>query len=178
MTKLSKNPVRLLCPIAVGFAGFACGLQAYAAECPPAVEKCSPLVNQNDASKDCPNVHNMLVVGDQTVFLSHLPMFGGLNNGATSYTTPHRFQVILEATFTDQSNNVQDIYTRDRQAHSSTKMYTLSPECLVLSDLFRFGLQNPQRSSFNATVFRACPGTTDSRRLTFGAGILDRGGER
>jgi hypothetical protein len=25
---------------------------------------------------------------------------------------------------------------------------------------------------------RACPGTTDSRRLTFRAGILDRGGER
>jgi hypothetical protein len=29
-----------------------------------------------------------------------------------------------------------------------------------------------------ARSLRACPGTTDSRRLTFRAGILDRGGER
>ncbi len=29
-----------------------------------------------------------------------------------------------------------------------------------------------------AASLRACPGTTDSRRLTFRAGILDRGGER
>jgi hypothetical protein len=29
-----------------------------------------------------------------------------------------------------------------------------------------------------ANILWACPGTTDLRRLTFRAGILDRGGER
>ncbi len=44
-------------------------------------------------------------------------------------------------------------------------------------------LQSRSRQSLAGTLvaldrLRACPGTTDSRRLTFRAGILDRGGER
>ena len=31
--------------------------------------------------EDAPNTHNMLVVGTEAVFLSHLPMFDGLNEG-------------------------------------------------------------------------------------------------
>lgn len=52
------------------------------------------------ATEDSPNIHNMLVVGNETVFLSHLPMFKGLNEQATDYTSPHRYQVILEVNFT------------------------------------------------------------------------------
>src|SRR5947209_2866338 len=52
-----------------------------------------------DAVEDPPNTHNMLVVGTETVFLSHLPMFDTVNKNGTDYTSPHRYQVILQATF-------------------------------------------------------------------------------
>ena len=64
-------------------------------------------------AEDAPNQHNMLVVGEQTVYLSHLPMF----QGGQSVHQPcrhrvhllHRFQVILEATFSKQGKNVTDL---------------------------------------------------------------------
>ena len=97
--------------------------------------------------------HNMMVIGEKSVFLSHLPMF----------MTPHNFQVILEATFTSEGKNVQEIYTRDRQSNRQTKMYSLSPE---KSDPFKlpslFTPNPPSRNSFKGTIFR---------------GHLERGGE-
>jgi hypothetical protein len=96
--------------------------------------------------------HNMMVVGEKSVFLSHLPMF----------MPPHNFQVILEATFTSGGINVQDVYTRDRQSHGQTKMYTLRPEeSFKLPSLFT--PDPPSRSSFKGTIFR---------------GHLERGGEK
>jgi hypothetical protein len=47
---------------------------------------------------------------------------------------------------------VTDIYTKDRQGSAGTKMYTLSPEPLVLARLFTPDAQNPALSSFRATV--------------------------
>jgi hypothetical protein len=96
----------------------------------------------------------MLVVGEQTMFLSHLPMFEAMDGAETTYTAPVRYQVILEASFTKEGNDVQGAYARDRQEHPATKMYTLSPECFVLPDLFTPTPQNPSRASFKATVFR------------------------
>jgi hypothetical protein len=46
-----------------------------------------------------------------------------------------------------------------------------------LSEGVRAGLSVAVIIALNEYL-RACPGTTDSRRLTFRAGILDRGGER
>jgi len=93
----------------------------------------------------------MMVVGEKSVFLSHLPMF----------MPPHNFQVILEATFTSGGINVQDVYTRDRQSHGQTKMYTLRPEeSFKLPSLFT--PDPPSRNSFKGTIFR---------------GHLERGGE-
>ena len=60
--------------------------------------------------QDNPGTHNMLVVGEQTVYLSHLPMFDGLNKKKTDFTSPHRYQVILEATFVDGTNNLTETY--------------------------------------------------------------------
>ncbi len=95
--------------------------------------------------------HNMMVVGEKSVFLSHLPMF----------MSPHNFQVILEATFTNGGKNVQEIYTRDRQSHRQTKMYALSPkESFKLPSLFT--PNPPARNSFKGTILR---------------GHLERGGE-
>jgi len=96
--------------------------------------------------------HNMMVVGEKSVFLSHLPMF----------MPPHNFQVILEATFTSGGKNLQDVYARDRQSHRQTKMYTLQPEeSFKLPSLFT--PDPPSRNSFKGTIFR---------------GHLERGGEK
>lgn len=90
-------------------------------------------------------VHGMLVVGSETVFLSHLPMFGD---------PAHGVQAILEATFSDGGNDPQSVYADDR-ARTGTRMYTLQPERFVLSDLVSpDGSQPPPRRSFRATVHR------------------------
>jgi hypothetical protein len=52
--------------------------------------------------EDPPATHNMLVIGEKAVFLSHLPMFGASDPTKDDFS-PHRFQVILEATFTDRN---------------------------------------------------------------------------
>lgn len=102
---------------------------------------------------DSPGTHNMLVVGHEAVFLSHLPMFKDLNKDKTDYTSLHRYQVILEVSFTRDGKDVSHIYTNDRKANPKTKMYTLRPEPFVLASLFTPDAQNPSRSSFQATVF-------------------------
>jgi hypothetical protein len=87
--------------------------------------------------------HNMMVVGEKSVFLSHLPMF----------MSPHNFQVILEATFTSGGHNVQEIYTTDRRTHPQTKMYSLSPdESFELTSLIT--PVPPSRKTFKGTVIR------------------------
>ena len=105
--------------------------------------------------EDAPNTHNMLVVGTEAVFLSHLPMFDGLNEQKSDYTSPHRYQVILEARFSSGGKDVTAVYTEDRKNHPKTKMYTLNPTAeFVLAKLFTPGAQKPELSSFRATVFR------------------------
>src|SRR6185369_13090055 len=66
---------------------------------------------------DQPATHNMLVVGEQTVYLSHLPMF----QEAGEPPMPHRYQAILEVTFTKQEG-----YVKDRRGHPTTNIYTLN----------------------------------------------------
>ena len=93
---------------------------------------------------DC-GTHNMMVVGEETVFLSHLPMFH----------SEHRFQVILEATFRRKEEALDRIYTEDRRSHSRVKMYTISPaDQFVLSRLFAPDAQPAIRDAFQGTVFR------------------------
>ncbi|MEP6494243.1 MAG: hypothetical protein ABJF01_16290 [bacterium] len=88
--------------------------------------------------------HNMMVVGEKTIFLSHLPMF----------MTPHNFQLILEATFSAGGKDLQAIYAKDRQSHPNVTMYTLSPiDQFKLATLFT-PHDKPARTSFKATIFR------------------------
>jgi hypothetical protein len=88
----------------------------------------------NRAPEDSPNTHNMMLVGAKTAFLSHLPMF--VNDGTgPEFDSPHRFQVILEATFTDGTRNLTDVYFSDRVKNPAVKMYTLNPGLFVLSHL-------------------------------------------
>src|SRR4030095_3013490 len=67
--------------------------------------------------EDAPNTHNMLVVGTEAVFLSHLPMFDGLNKGKSDYTSPHRYQVILEARFSSGGKDVAGGSSRRPNTH-------------------------------------------------------------
>jgi hypothetical protein len=123
----------------------------------------------NLQTEDAEDQHNMLVVGNQAVFLAHLPMFHAgqptdpaVDATGTEFTAPHRYQVILEATFTNERKDVSALYVKDRQANPSTRIYTVEPQQLfVLSRLFTPEAK-PRQRSFTAKVFR---------------GHLERGGE-
>lgn len=99
----------------------------------------------HDPDPDC-GQHNMMLIGQESVFLSHLPMF----------QSEHRFQVILGATFRKNGENLDGIYLKDRQTNPKTKMYTLVPErpFFILSTLFNADDQGSLRKSFPAMVFR------------------------
>ena len=101
---------------------------------------------------DC-GTHNMMLVGQESVFLSHLPMFHH----------EHRFQLIFEADFRQAGKQVGDIYRKDRARHPDVKMYTVSPaESFVLSRLWESEPAS-RRDAFRAAVFR---------------GHLERGGRK
>jgi hypothetical protein len=92
---------------------------------------------------DC-GQHNMMVVGEQSVFVSHLPMFA----------TEHRFQVIMEVGLAAGNASRNSLYTKDRKEHSDVKMYTIQPaEKFVLARLFSRD-DKANMTSFHGTVFR------------------------
>lgn len=104
--------------------------------------------------EDSRNTHNMLVIGQKKIYLSHLPMFDGVNEDKTDYTSPHRYQVILEVSFKGGLKDLQSIYSDDRRKNAGIKIYTLNPEKFVLSRLNAGSPQNPLLSGFKAKVFR------------------------
>ena len=89
--------------------------------------------NAVNLPEDKPNTHNMMLVGTKTAFLSHLPMFVNEGGVGPEFDSPHRFQVILEATFTDGDRNLTEVYFKDRMKNPAVKMYTLNPREFVLS---------------------------------------------
>jgi hypothetical protein len=111
-------------------------------------------------AEDHPGQHNMLVVGKESAFLSHLPMFDDLNDAGTDFTSPHRYQVILEASF-GTNGGATGVYLEDRRAHPDERMYTLEPDLFVLSRVFT-PAEQPALTSYKAAVYR---------------GHLERGGE-
>jgi hypothetical protein len=94
-------------------------------------------------SMDQMAVHGMLLFGEKTTYLSHLPLFGT--------ATPHRYQVILEVTLTKAGGDVQAAYVQDRRRHPKAKVYTFEPELFVLPDLNQ---RDRPRRSFKGTIFR------------------------
>jgi TAT (twin-arginine translocation) pathway signal sequence len=76
--------------------------------------------------------HNMMVVGVKTVYLSHLPMFEEVTEDGKEFTSLHRRQVIIEATFMQKGRDVTSKYSSDRESHPDEKMYTLEPADFVL----------------------------------------------
>ena len=104
--------------------------------------------------EDSPATHNMLVFGETKIYLSHLPMFDGVTEDKTDYTTPHRYQIILEASFHRGEQNLQKVYANDRRKNASVTIYTLNPENFVLPRLGLGSPQSPLLPGFKAKIFR------------------------
>ena len=107
-----------------------------------ASDECHPRTQRDKRHPDC-GVHNMMVVGQQAIYLSHLPMFD----------SEHRFQVILEATVTKGGQDVGKVYVDDRRANPGVRMYMVMPsDVFVLPRLF--GTDPAPRRKFRGTFFR------------------------
>ena len=86
-------------------------------------------------------VHGMLVVGQDTAFFYHLPMF----------MSPHDYQVILEGTLSQPGSDPQRVYREDRKGHPETRVYTFAPVPYILPDLFP---PAPKRRAIQGDLFR------------------------
>jgi hypothetical protein len=120
------------------------------------------------AAVDSPGTHNMLVVGQESVFLSHLPMFKPHDTDS-----PHRYQVILEATLAKVGLDPQTAYAIDRKGHPATRIYTLSPQKFILPHL-NSANANPSISTFRADLFRGHLEKEGTERIIEGADVSIR----
>jgi hypothetical protein len=68
-------------------------------------------------------VHGMLIVGEESVFLSHLPLF----------SAPHDFQLLLSLEFDNAADKAT--YVADRQANPDEDIYTIEPSAFRLNNL-------------------------------------------
>jgi hypothetical protein len=94
--------------------------------------------------EDEPAGHGMAMLGQKTVFLSHLPMFD----------PPHDYQVILEAELAGQGADPQQVYFEDRQKHPDEKLYTLSPSPFALTRILPTEGNAPKETSFVGSIVR------------------------
>jgi hypothetical protein len=90
------------------------------------------------------DTHGMLIVGAETLFLSHFPMFNHPH---------HDFQVILEVMMRKPGQDPQQAYVQDRKA-SGQKMYTFVPEEFFLPEIAPTGPSSMPSPSFSGTVVR------------------------
>jgi hypothetical protein len=98
---------------------------------------------QEHAATDPPGPHGMAVIGEQSVYLSHLPMFMAL----------HAFQVLLDVRF-EGDGDPQAVYLRDRMEHPQQRLYTFNPVPFVLPSLFSVGENPPTATSFRGSLHR------------------------
>jgi hypothetical protein len=66
--------------------------------------------------------HGMLLMGNETIYASHLPMFH----------TPHDYQIILKLKFDAEGNQK---YLEDKKSHLDELIYTIEPEVFVLPEM-------------------------------------------
>ena len=114
----------------------------------------------HDHGQERPTFHGMVLFGEQTAYLSHLPMF----------MSPHDYQAIFEVTLTKEGNDPMAAYVQDRRENSESGMYGFEPiidlqdqdpltDPFVLSDLVtpsdpQDPNSPPVRSSFKGNIFR------------------------
>jgi hypothetical protein len=87
------------------------------------------------AQADPPSVHGMLILGENKIYLSHLPMFH----------PPHDYQAIFEAAFTSAALAT---YLKAKHAAPKDTIFTLVPEPFRLDQM----IQNPK--PFRAVIYR------------------------
>jgi hypothetical protein len=109
---------------------------------PSSPETCIP--NRDDSPPTC-GVHNQMMFGKQTIYLSHLPMF--MFDAAHH---EHNFQVILEVTLSGPGH-AQETYALGRRKHPDVRMYTVSPAPFEMVEL---DPQHPRRTTLTGNVFR------------------------
>jgi len=66
-------------------------------------------------------VHAMVLFGDKTLYLSHMPLF----------SPPHNDQVILQVSLTKDGENPEERYREDRES-SGTPFYSVKPPAMHL----------------------------------------------
>jgi hypothetical protein len=90
----------------------------------------------NEPGTEGPGLHGMLVVGLDTIYVSHLPMFN----------LPHRYQGIWEVSF---GTDADKQYRAERaRPENADKIFTLNPK-----QAFRLPELANERKSFKADVF-------------------------
>ena len=112
---------------------------------------------------DPPARHGMAVIGEQGVYLSHLPMF----------MRPHDFQVVLEVSL-EGSGDPQETYFSDRRSNPQQRLWTLNPLPFVLSGLFPVGDSPPETTSFRGALFRGHFERPDTRPVRIAADVTVR----
>jgi hypothetical protein len=89
--------------------------------------------------------HNQMMVGEETIYLSHLPMFMFDPAGHE-----HSFQVILEVSLSGPGDP-RATYLADRRQHPDVRMYTLQPDEFEMVEL---DPRNPRRHALTGAIFR------------------------
>ena len=95
---------------------------------------------EDGSTPDKPGGHGMAVIGTQTMFFSHLPMF----------MTPHNYQVILEGRLSHPGSDPQRTYREDRARHPQA-LYTFNPVPFVLPEIAPPAFA---RKQFSGDLFR------------------------
>jgi hypothetical protein len=96
-------------------------------------------------SSDHPAFHGMLVFGNESAYLSHLPMF---------MAPPHRYQLIMGVALEKAGADQLPAIVADRQ-RTGTRMYSFTPtRNFVLTDLVTPDPAHPRLDSFPGTVVR------------------------
>jgi hypothetical protein len=95
------------------------------------------------------DMHGQLIIGEETIYLSHLPMFM-----YDPKRHPHNFQVILEVALSDDGSDPQADYVKDRQNNGHKKSYTVAPEPFDILDLDSPAQGHDRLISFEGTIIR------------------------
>jgi hypothetical protein len=117
--------------------------------------------DQDTATKDVATFHGMVLFGEETAYLSHLPMF----------MFSHDYQAIFEVTLSREGTDPLAFYTQDRRENPpgsperpdpESKMYAFAPKTkdpFILTDLITSANPHdaqspPLRSSFRGVILR------------------------
>ncbi|MBB5636940.1 hypothetical protein HDF26_001768 [Pedobacter cryoconitis] len=84
---------------------------------------------------DKPSTHGMMLMGNEVIYASHLPMFH----------SPHDYQII---SILELSKEDQEKYVQDKRKHPKELVYTIEPETFVLPEMIN------HTKVFKANIYR------------------------